>query len=91
MLSKLSAISNWVQEQSQFRDAAVNQFFQGADYYLIAHALGYQCTIVTHEKSSDVKRTVPIPNVCIGVEVECMTPYKMLRLEGAKFVLGRRA
>lgn len=27
-------------------------------------------------------------NVCIGVGVKCMTPYEMLRLERARFILG---
>lgn len=29
-----------------------------------------------------------IPNACIGVDVRCMSPYEMLRVERARFVLG---
>jgi hypothetical protein len=89
ILKAVSAVSSWVNSQMQFRPAAVNLFFQGADYYLIAHALAHNCTVVTHEKASDAQRTVPIPNVCIGVKLKCMTPYEMLRFEQARFVLGR--
>ena len=89
MLKALSAISRWVNSQKQFRPAAVNLFFQGADFYLVAHALAHSCIVVTHERASDAQRTVPIPNVCIGVKVKCMTPYEMLRLEPARFVLGK--
>ena len=89
MLQTLSAVSAWVNSQKQFRQDATNLFFQGADYYLIAHALAYGCTVVTHEKASDARRTVPIPNVCIGIKVKCMTPFEMLRHERAKFVLGK--
>jgi hypothetical protein len=89
MLKSLSTVSGWVNAQKQFRPSAVNLFFQGADYYLVAHALAHGCTVVTHEKASDAMRTVPIPNVCIGIKVKCMTPYEMLRHERAKFVLGK--
>jgi len=72
-----------------YRPAAVNAFFQDADYYLVAHALAHKCTVVTHEVASDGAKRVKIPNVCIGVKVKCMTPYEMLRRERARFVLGR--
>lgn len=91
MLKTLTTVSSWVNLQKPFRPAAVNLFFQGADFYLIAHALAHNCTVVTHEKASDAKRTVAIPNVCIGVKVKCMTPYEMLRSERARFVLGKPA
>jgi hypothetical protein len=29
-----------------------------------------------------------IPNACIDLGVKCMTPFEMLRLERARFVLG---
>ncbi len=32
-------------------------------------------------------RKVKIPDVCIGLGIKCMTPFQMLRLEGARFVL----
>ena len=89
MLQTLGAVSAWVNSQSQFRPAATNLFFQGADYYLIAYALAHGCTVVTHEKASDARRTVPIPNVCIGVKVRFMTPFEMLRHERARFVLAK--
>jgi hypothetical protein len=92
MLTTLPKISSWVTSQKQYRPAAVNLFFQGADLYLIAHALSHHCTVVINETAKDnALRTVPIPNVCIGLKVKCMTPYEMLRRERAKFVLGKHA
>jgi hypothetical protein len=88
VLSALAAVSTWVSAQ-QYRPAAVNAFFQDADYYLVAHALAHKCTVVTHEVASDGIKNVKIPNVCIGVKVKCMTPYEVLRLARARFVLGR--
>jgi len=62
-------------------------FLQGADYWLIAHAIAHSHTVVTHEKPSD-GRKVKIPNVCVGHGIRCVTPFEMLRSERARFVLG---
>ncbi len=88
MLSTLATVSAWVTGQ-RYRPAAVNAFFQDADYYLVAHALAHRFTVVTHEVVSDGVKNVKIPNVCIGVRVKCMTPYEMLRRERARFILGK--
>ncbi len=87
-LPAFAAVSTWVSRQS-FRPDAVSDFFQAADYYLVAQALTYQCTLVTHEIASAAVKRVKIPNVCIGVKVNCMSPYEMLRSEGARFVLAK--
>lgn len=87
MLGSLATVSEWVSSQ-QYRPAAVSSFLQDADYYLIAHALAHTHVVVTHEVPSDGVRQVKIPNVCIGVKIKFMTPYEMLRIERARFVLG---
>lgn len=43
--------------------------------------------MVTHEVPSGSTRKIKIPNVCIGLGIKCMTPFQMLRVEGARFVL----
>lgn len=85
-LRSLALLSEWVQQQG-FQPAAINTFFQIADYYLVglAHAHGY--TVVTHEVPADSVRRIKIPNVCIGMNVRYVTPYDMLRRERARFVL----
>ena len=83
-------VSSWVSSQG-YDSAAVSTFLQVADYYLIAHALTYGLTIVTHEIPADTKKKVKIPNACIGLRIRYMTPYEMLRRERARFVLGRQA
>lgn len=82
LLASLSTVSQWVMSQS-YQPAA-------ADYYLVAHALAYDHVVVTHEVPSSGVKKIKIPNVCNGLGVKCMTPYEMLRVEQAKFVLGRR-
>ena len=89
ILPKLSIVSNWVSSQD-YAPAAVNTFLQLADYYIVAYALAHNYTVVTHEIISNSIKKVKIPNVCIGINVKCMTPYEMLRRERAKFVLGKQ-
>lgn len=44
--------------------------------------------IVTLEVIADSRTRIKIPNACIGLGVQFMTPYQMLRIEKARFVLG---
>lgn len=88
LLASLAAVAEWVRRQS-YRPAAVGAFFEDPDYYLVAHAHAHEHIVVTHEVPSDGVRQVKIPNACIGMKVKCMSPFEMLRLERARFVLGR--
>ncbi|MHB0979130.1 MAG: DUF4411 family protein [Thermoleophilia bacterium] len=87
VLPALGSVSSWVTSQS-YEPAAVSTFLQVADFYLVAHALAHGHTLVTHEIASPSTKKIKIPNVCIGLDIKCMTPYEMLRLERARFVLG---
>jgi hypothetical protein len=87
VLNSLTAVSQWVSNQN-YDPAATSTFYQVADYYLVAHANAHGFTVVTHEKPADSIRKVKIPNVCIGIGIPTMTPYEMLRVERAQFVLG---
>jgi len=87
LLPALASVSAWATGQG-YEPAAVNTFLQVADYYLVAHALAHGHTVVTHELATPSIKKIKIPNACIGVGVKCMSPYEMLRLERARFVLG---
>lgn len=86
IVTALGAVSAWPSGQT-YEPAAVSTFLQVADYYLVAQALANHHTVVTHELPSDSKKRIKIPNACIGVGLKFMTPYEMLRLERARFVL----
>lgn len=86
VLPALATVASWATAQS-YEPAAVNTFLQVADYYLVSHALAHGHTVVTHEVPSPSTKKIKIPNVCIGLGVKCMTPYEMLRVERARFVL----
>jgi hypothetical protein len=88
MLPALGTVSTWVTGQN-YEPAAVNTFLQIADYYLVAHALAHGHTVVTHEIASHSTKKIKIPDACIGLGIKCMTPFEMLRLERARFVLGK--
>lgn len=83
----LGTVSNWASTQS-YDAAAVATFLQVADYWLVAHALAHGFVVVTHEVPADTVRKIKIPNACIGLNLRCINPYDMLRLEHARFVLA---
>jgi hypothetical protein len=87
VLPALTQVSVWVTGQG-YEPAAISTFLQVADYWLVAHALAYAHTVVTHEVPSESARKVKIPNACVGLGIHCVTPYEMLRRERARFVLG---
>lgn len=87
VLPALGRVSAWAAGQN-YEPAAVATFLQVADYWLVAHAVAHQRTIVTHEVPAETIRKIKIPNACVGLGVPCITPYEMLRRERARFVLG---
>lgn len=90
IVSSLQAVSRWA-SSGAYPAAAVSTFLQVADYYLIAHAHAHQHIVVTHEVVAHGTKKIKIPNACIDMGVKCMTPFEMLRLERARFVLGPSA
>ncbi|MBX7229628.1 MAG: DUF4411 family protein [Burkholderiaceae bacterium] len=87
VITQLTKVSDWAMTQN-YEPGAINDFFQGADYYLIGHALAGTHIVVTHEVVSNSTKRIKIPNACAGLNVKFMTPYEMLRRENARFVLG---
>ena len=88
MLPALGSVSQWATSQT-YEPAAVNTFLQVADYYLVAHAYAHKHVVVTQEIASTSRKKIKIPDACIGLGIKCMTPFEMLRLERARFVLGQ--
>ena len=87
VVAAFGRVSSWIMGQG-YEQAAITTFFRVADYYLVANALAHNFVVVTHEVSAHTRRRVKIPNVCIGLKIRHMSPFDMLRKEGAKFVLG---
>lgn len=87
VLESLRQTAQWA-NAAGYEPTAVNTFLQVADYYLVAHALAYDHTVVTHEVPSNSTKKIKIPDACIGIGVKCVTVFSMLRTERARFVLG---
>lgn len=85
-LAALAQVSAWVTNQN-YEQAAVTEFLQRADFFLVGHALAGQFTVVTHEVQANTTKKVKIPNVCLGLNVKCVNTFAMLSLEKARFVL----
>lgn len=87
VLAAAPAVSGWTLQQG-FEPAAVSTFLQVADFWLVSAALAGHHVVVTHEIASPTLRRIKIPNVCVGLGVEFVSPYQMLRREQARFVLA---
>lgn len=87
VLASAPAVSGWVLQQG-YEPAAVNTFLQVADFWLVTAALAGRHVVVTHEVASPSFKRIKIPNVCVGLGLEFMSPYQLLRKEQARFVLG---
>lgn len=81
-LIKLMEIADWVNQQN-FTQAAIADFLDEADYYLVAYAAAHQLTVLTHEHySPDARKRVLIPNVCRAFGVDYIDTFEMMyRLE----------
>ena len=73
-------LMEWVQSQDQFSDAAKADFASDADGWLVAYARANGCLVVTQEVlNREVKRKVPIPNLCEAFDVGWVDTFAMLR------------
>jgi hypothetical protein len=81
----LRAVAEWA-SAANYPPAAVNQFFQAGDYYLVAHALAHGHVVVTRERPGATRR-IKIPDACIALGVTCMSPFEVLRAEGVRMIL----
>lgn len=80
VVAAYAEIVDWVQGQSQYMDAAKEDFAAGADGWAIAFAKATGRTVVTLEASSPLSRSrVKIPDVCRGVHVSYVDTFEMLR------------
>ncbi|ABB14902.1 DUF4411 family protein [Carboxydothermus hydrogenoformans] len=78
-------IMEWVNSNDQFLEEAKAEFASGADGWLIAYAKVKGCILVTHEKyNPNIRKKVPIPNVCKAFNVPYIDTFDMMRNLGVK-------
>ena len=78
-------ISDWT--KGNYTKEGYEVFFESTDYWLVAHALAHDFTIVTRERLIKSPVQIQIPNVCDALGVPNVDPFEMLRCEGVRFVL----
>lgn len=79
-------MQSWVQESAQFRPEAKAEFARVADGWVAAYAKAHDGVVVTHEVfRANVRRNVPLPNVCRKFGVAYRDTFDMLRKLGVKF------
>lgn len=80
-------VMGWAYEQSQFTDPAKAEFARqdNADAWLVAYAKANGCLVVTNELfDPNVKRKIPIPNVCDPFDLQYVGTFDMLRALGVR-------
>lgn len=77
---------SWVYANVQFSPQAKDEFSRGADGWLIAYAKVHDAILVTLETyQQNVRRRVPIPNVCYQFGVARVDTFEMLRKLNVRF------
>ena len=79
-------VMRWVYGNPQFYRAAKDDFSGGADGWLVAYATAHNGILVTQEEPQpNVRRRVPLPNVCHHFGVVRQNTFEMLRALGVSF------
>ena len=79
-------IINWLGNEDQYFDQAKYDFAQGADGWLVSYALVHKLKLVTEEVyDRNIRKRVPLPNVCKQFGVETLNTFAMLRDLGIQF------
>jgi hypothetical protein len=84
--AEFGGVITWVQAQSRYLPAAKAAFAARADGWLVAYAKTQGFVIATDEVlNPQIKKRVPIPNVCEAFGVDYLGTFDLLRALGASF------
>jgi predicted nucleic acid-binding protein len=73
----------------RFTRAAVDEFLNVADCFLVAHAAAHGHTVVTHEGfQADARRRILIPNACRALDVPYCDTFTLLRTRDVRLGLA---
>lgn len=87
-LASMRELAAWATNpERQYRQDAVDEFLDSADFKLIAHAMSIDGTVVTREQPApDSKKKIKIPDACGAVEVAWTDPFSLYRALGMRLV-----
>ncbi len=81
----MQAVAEWAQNCERLRQSAIATFLNCGDFYIISQALRHGYTVVTQElPAPESKTSVKIPDACMAVGVDWVSPFEMLRRENAQ-------
>jgi Domain of unknown function (DUF4411) len=87
VVDQFGAMMQWVQGQAQYKPEAKAEFARIAGGWVAAYAKVYGLTLVTQEEyAAEVRRKVPLPNVCRAFKVPYDSTYDMLRTLDVHFI-----
>lgn len=86
-IAAVSEVNRWARESAHYTASAKAEFAAVADSFLLGHALAGGHRVVTHEVPGSKRTRIKIPNAAAELGVAVLTPFAMLRIEGARFVL----
>ena len=86
VVDAFSEMQTWVQGNGQFLSPAKDEFARVADGWLAAYAKVHGAIVVTQEVfDPNVRRRVPLPNVCKEFDVPYRNTFETLRELGVRF------
>lgn len=88
VVAAMAELSAWATDPArQYRQEAIDEFLDSADYKLIAHALATGATVVTREQPApESKKKIKIPDVCNAFDVPWTDPFTLYRALGMRLV-----
>ena len=81
----LTNLANWANSSQQYVPTAKATFLASADYYLVAQGRETNYAVVTHELPSNGTKRIKIPEAANHLGVRILSPFEVLRREGANF------
>lgn len=88
VINAYGKIMGWAHQQAQFSTQAKADFARAdnADAWVVAYAVAKGCIVATHEQyDPNIRRKIPIPNVCKEFGVPYVDTFEMLRRLGVRF------
>jgi hypothetical protein len=84
VLEQYARLMQWAETERAYKQIAIDEFMEedNADTWLIAYAMTdpKEYKLVTFEKpNNDIKRKIPIPNVCKHFQIGYCDLYEMLK------------
>ena len=86
-IAAVSGVIRWATESARYTANAKADFAAVADSFLLGHALAGGHRVVTHEVPGSKRTRIKIPDAAAEFGIEVLSPFAMLRIEGASFVL----